>query len=67
MNTARHIMDKLIGKFQKQGIANKTQLQRKLGNMKLSGIEKLNDFIFKYEKATNKIRQWWRNRQLRSN
>lgn len=49
-------MDELCRTFQKQGIANKVQLQRKLRNIKFSRSGKLKVTFYSNLKAVSKIR-----------
>lgn len=54
--TAKEIMDEIKGTYQKQGIANLVQLQRKLRNLKFNGKSSLNEFIIEFEKIIMELR-----------
>lgn len=54
--TAKEIMDEIKGTYEKQGIANLVQLQRKLRNLKYNGKSSLNEFIIEFEKTVMELK-----------
>lgn len=54
--TAKEIMHEIKGTYQKQGIANLVQLQKKLRNLKYNGKSSLNEFIIEFEKTVTELK-----------
>lgn len=54
--TAKSIMMELKGTYEKSGIANQVQLQRKLRTLKYNGSESLNVFLVEFEKTIAELK-----------